>query len=523
LSSRLLIVSFSVCPAPDRHGVQLVNVLKALAPRYTVDVLTLRAGTMPFQERFMKTRMLRVPVVGMLGEQVEAFRRAIRRQLEGEEYDAIHLRSAWGGRAVLTGGPGARLVYEIARSTEGEPRAANAALADALAAEEQVCVSRAALILAPTEAARAHLAARGMGDKVVVVPPGVDVDHFDWEPPDDEDPPRVLYAGQIAGGRGVRLLLRAVAKLRRRRPVKLVLAGAVEEGFQQVLDEASFEAGLGPEDMESLGAIDHDDMPRVIAQAMVCVAPSAPDAAERPLASFPSKLLEYMACRRPVVAPRRPPVTEVISDGENGLLFSNGDAADLARCIGRILDDAELRARLSEAAYERVRRDHPASATRRRILEAYTRLFPASSWTPPSAAVAPINALPSHPDTTTARRPMPQMLVDGRAEGERSGEIIIDPVTPSQTVTMPELPTTVTPTEIVIEMEALTEEEMLQEALAESFADGAVTQKIVVASAMQVMADADTQAIDLRGQTFASDGPDEKTTPGPLRPRKRSG
>ena len=64
MSSRLLIVSFSVCPAPDRHGVQLVNVLKALAPRYTVDVLTLRAGTMPFQERFMKTRMLRVPVVG---------------------------------------------------------------------------------------------------------------------------------------------------------------------------------------------------------------------------------------------------------------------------------------------------------------------------------------------------------------------------------------------------------------------------------------------------------------------------
>jgi hypothetical protein len=335
----------------------------------------------------------------------------------------------------------------------------------------------------------------------------------------------VLYAGQIAGGRGVRLLLRAVAKLRRRRPVRLILAGAVEEGFQQVLDEACFEAGLTAEDVERLGAIDHDDMPRVIARATVCVAPSAPDAAERPLASFPSKLLEYMACRRPVVAPRRPPATEIVSDSENGLLFNNGDAADLARCIGRILDDGELRERLSAAGYERVRRDHPASATRRSILEAYTRLFPSSAWTPPSAGVAPINALPTHPDTTTARRPMPQPLVDGRAEGERSGEIIIDNVTPSQPGPFPASPTTVMPTEVVIEMEALTEEEMQQEWFAEGFAEGAVTQKIIVAAALPIMADADTQAINLQAPApgFASDDTDDKTSPGPLRPRNRSG
>src|SRR5260370_34434300 len=115
LSSKLLIVSFSVCPAPDRHGVQLLNVLKALAPRYTVDVLTLRTGTMPFQERFMKTRMLRVPVVGSLPEQVDMFRRAVRRQLEGEEDEVIHLRSAWGGRARLAEGR-ARLCHHVARS-----------------------------------------------------------------------------------------------------------------------------------------------------------------------------------------------------------------------------------------------------------------------------------------------------------------------------------------------------------------------------------------------------------------------
>jgi glycosyltransferase involved in cell wall biosynthesis len=501
LSSKLLIVSFSVCPAPDRHGVQLLHVLKALAPRYAVDVLTLRAGTMPFQERFMKTRMLRVPVVGPLPDQVEAFRRAIRRQLEGEEYDVIHLRSAWGGRAVLAGATG-RLVYEVARSPEGEPRAADAALSEALAAEEQLCLERAALVLVPTAAARDTLTTRGLGARVEVVPPGVDVDQFDWEPPAARDAvPRVLYAGRIAGGRGVRTLLRALGMVKRRRPFKLMLVGSVDESFGPLLEAALAQAGLGDDDVERLGPIEHDDMPRVIAQATVCVAPAAPDS-ERPLATFPTKLLEYMACRRAVVAPRRPAVQEVVHDGEDGLLFTPGDETDLARAIGRLLDDGALRERLAEAGYERVRAQHPASAARRRLLEAYARLLPPSSWAPPAAAVSPIDALPSRPDTTTAQRPLPAMVpLDGRAAGEKSGEIHIQHLAP-------EVP--VVPGEIVIEIEAELppdEDDLLSEALDQAFA-------------------AAVEPPDLRSSVLAFDDDriaDEKTTQRPLRPKKTSG
>jgi glycosyltransferase involved in cell wall biosynthesis len=501
LSSKLLIVSFSVCPAPDRHGVQLINVLKALAPRYAVDVLTLRAGTMPFQERFMKTRMLRVPVVGSLPEKVEAFRRAIRRQTEGEDYDVVHLRSAWGGRAVLEHASG-RLVYEVARSTEGEPRAADTALADALAAEEQLCLDRAALILAPTETARDVLTTRGLGARVEVVPPGVDVDQFDWEPPAALDAvPRVLYAGSLGGGRGVRTLVRAIGMVKRQRPVKLVLVGAEDEGFTATLEAALAEAELSPDDVERLGAIDHDDMPRVIAQASVCVAPAAPDS-ERPLATFPTKLLEYMACRRAAVAPRRPAVQEVISDGEDGLLFTPGDGADLARAIGRLLDDPRLREQLAGAGYERVRQRHPASAARRRLLEAYARLLPPSSWAPPAPAVSPIDALPARPDTTTARRPLPDVVpLDGRAAGERSGEIHIEHL-------VSDFP--VTPGEIVVELDALPpEDDILREALDEAFGPGDDAEELV-AIAAPLGFDDDRLA-------------DEKTEQRPLRPKKTSG
>lgn len=524
MASRLLIVSFSVCPGPDRHGVGLLNVLKALAPRYAVDVLTLRVGELPFVERFMKTRMLRVPVgAGGLAEQVEAFGRAVRRQLEGEEYDLVHLRAAWGGHAVLKDlqAP-TKLVYEVARSIEGEPRAADAELARKLEEEEAACLERADLTLVPTEGARQRLLGRVAPRLVEVVPPGVDVDHFDWEPAQgDDERARILYAGRLSAGRGVRLLASAVGKLRETRPVKLVLAGPVDEAFKPVLDEAMKRAGLADGDVEALGPIDHDDMPRVIAHSTVCVAPASPDSADRPLAGFPTKLLEYMACRRPVVAPRRSSVEEVIRDGEEGLLFAPGDSADLASAIGRLLDDAALREKCAEAGYRRVRLEHPASATRRRLLEAYALLLPASTWAPPGRATSPIDALPSHPDTTTARRPALLADGDGRASGERSGEIVIPPPTPEIKVvpgeivieavdfaeagepfdaTMDTVTATPSPPEISPEVSIDKPREAVPEPFDEGFSEEQRTRPFV--------------------NPFADD--DEKTRPGPLRTRRGS-
>jgi glycosyltransferase involved in cell wall biosynthesis len=500
--------------------VGLLNVLKALAPRHQVDVLTLRpqAGELPFVERFMKTRMLRVPVGhGSLGEKVEAFGRAIRRQLEGEEYDVVHLRSAWGGAAVVAGMQSGRLVYEVARSTEGEPRAADAELAARLADEEQLCLERADLVLVPTTRARMVLTQRGIApERTAVVPPGVDVDHFDWE----EEPAgadRVLYAGQIAGGRGVRLLLSAIGQVRRRRPVKLLLAGAVEEGFRPAIDAARDEAKLAPEDVELLGPIDHDDMPRVIAQAAVCVAPASPDARDRPLAGFPTKLLEYMACRRAVVAPRRSSVEEAVEDGQDGLLFEAGDAADLGRALYKLLDDTPLRRALAESGYRRVRQEFPASATRRRLLDAYSQLLPASEWLPPGAGAQSIDALPASPDTT-ARRLSPF----DREWAEVSGVIEI---TNSDST-----PIEVEPPEIIIE--AIDFEEageardatMDDEAPAHDFEEESKTRPFGVRLPEKGIPEF-VAAGPLLGQEPEPEPEDDReaTTPGPLRGRRPSG
>jgi glycosyltransferase involved in cell wall biosynthesis len=404
---RVLVIAFSVVPSPDRHSVQLINHLKALAPRYAVDVVTVKSPDLPYVDRFMKTRMLRVPCgTGPLTEQVEAFRRAVRRQLDGVDYDVVHFRCPWGGRPVCErkGELGARTIFEVARSPEGEPKGADPELLAMLRRDEAFCLEAADRVIVPTEAAAAFLRRRGLGTKVSVVAPGVDIDLFDWEEAPEPDPPRVLLAGRLGPARGVRLLLEAAREIVQHRRIELCLVGPVVPGFEEPLVQAIDRLGL--EDVvRLLGPVEHGDLPRVICSATVCVAPHAADENDRPLSSYPTKVLEYLACRRPVVAPRRPAVRELIEEGREGLMFTPGDVRDLAAKVLVLLGDPALRARLAEAGYRAARERHPASGTRRSLLAIYNRLAPPELWGPSPAGAQPSTEIPASPETTTARHP----------------------------------------------------------------------------------------------------------------------
>jgi glycosyltransferase involved in cell wall biosynthesis len=70
---------------------------------------------------------------------------------------------------------------------------------------------------------------------------------------------------------------------------------------------------------------------------------------------FSLPAIEAMACGVPLVATTGGALPEVVGeDGRTGLLVPPGDAGALATAIGRVLDSAELRTRLSAAARQRV-------------------------------------------------------------------------------------------------------------------------------------------------------------------------
>ncbi len=373
--ARVLITGFCAVPGPTRAGVQLRHVVRALSSDHTVDLLVARGADQAYVERQGNVRILRVPTQDTdLRSQVQSFQRALRRQLDGADYDVVHCRDGWSCRTVLDGRAtfGYAVVFDLTRApwVDGS---VDPELASELDRDADLCIAAADLVLVPTEPARRHAVARTRPDKVVVSPPGVDVDRFDWDDEPSSDEPRVLYAGALEPGRGVRTLLRAMVDVVKVVPARLVLIGPLAPGFEDPLAAAIRDLGLGDHvDIEP--PVDHDSMPRILAAATVCVVPAAPDLVPRATALYPTKLLEFMACRRAVVAPRRGTVAMLIDHGREGMLFQPAEPGDLGRKILRLLQDVELRTRMAQHGYERVRREFTASGARRAVRLAYQHL-----------------------------------------------------------------------------------------------------------------------------------------------------
>ena len=67
-------------------------------------------------------------------------------------------------------------------------------------------------------------------------------------------------------------------------------------------------------------------------------------------------LVHSLACGLPVLAARLAGMSEIINDGENGLLFDPADMDDFAGQLQRLAADPELRRRLGRAGLETARR-----------------------------------------------------------------------------------------------------------------------------------------------------------------------
>ncbi len=377
---RVLVVSFSVVPDASRQGIEIETVLKALAPRFSVDVLSIRTAAMGFVERYRRTRMLRVPVGdGSRVEQVEAFRRAVRRQLEGAEYDLIHFRSAYGGVPVcnLKEYLDCKLVYEVALSSSTERGRVSQAVLDDLETDEEYCLSQADLIIVRCQSAADDLMAKGISAPMAVVPPGVDIDTFDWEPSVRQSSRRIVHVGRLGPGRGIRNLLEAFRELLEYSEANLTLVGPVEEIFSSYLDDAIARLGIKPH-VTLLGEVDHEEIPRILAMADVCVSPWSPGA-DHPLYGYPNKLFEYMACRRAVIAMDEPVIRELLGPRPPVKLVAPEDASDLASAMLQLLADDKANRRLAEDGYNLVRSQFSASAARRALLTAYEKVFPSGT------------------------------------------------------------------------------------------------------------------------------------------------
>ena len=111
-------------------------------------------------------------------------------------------------------------------------------------------------------------------------------------------------------------------------------------------------------------------MPLALAAADVAVVPSIRDDAGN-VDGLPNVVLEALASGTPVVATPAGGIASVITDGENGLLVPERDAAGLAAAIDRLLADRALGAALGSRARSRVQAEHGWPGVARAFEAAY--------------------------------------------------------------------------------------------------------------------------------------------------------
>jgi phosphatidyl-myo-inositol dimannoside synthase len=161
----------------------------------------------------------------------------------------------------------------------------------------------------------------------------------------------VLYVGNLIPRKGVRFLIDAFHRLPPSIPARLLILG---EGTDRPKLEAQVrELGLNGR-VSMPGRVPDPELHRAFHDARVFVLPSIVDQ-RGDTEGLGVVLLEAMAYQIPVVGSAIGGITDIISDGDTGLLVPPEDPAAIAAAIERIATDAPLAERLARAGSRRVR------------------------------------------------------------------------------------------------------------------------------------------------------------------------
>jgi glycosyltransferase involved in cell wall biosynthesis len=249
-----------------------------------------------------------------------------------------------------------------------------------IARMEADAAAQATRVIAITGGLRDELIDRGVDeDKILLVPNGVDTERFVPLERDVElqrelglEGKKVIgYIGSVLDYEGLDLLIRAAAELDRTRDdfhVLIVGDGAEKEAFEDLAEEL----GLLSRVVTFTGRVPHEDVERYYSLVDIAPFPRLP----LPVCELvsPLKPFEAMAMGKAVVASDVRALAEIVTDGENGLLHTKGDSADLVRALGVLLDDDALRVRLGESGRKWVEQERDWRRLAKRVSDIYSSI-----------------------------------------------------------------------------------------------------------------------------------------------------
>ena len=340
---------------PDRVSWVLLQLRQALrVARGEVDLVQVRDAALSAALFLLTARIGRRPFVYWMSfPMVEGYRHRGRHPAASD---------AWGLRS-------ARLAY--------------AALAEHVL--YRLVLPRAQHVFVQSERMRTDLAAKGVRrDRMSAAPMGVSLSIYDARQIAPSQDPRLMgrrvlaYLGALDPEREIEMLVAALGIVARRGfDAALVIVGSASPADRRRLGQAAADQDLGDDRLVFTGHLPLAEALTYVRRADVCLAPF-PVWPETYLSATPTKLVEYLAMGRPVVATDHPDQRRALEESGAGMIVDRTPEA-FADATCRLLGDPAAAEAMGARGPAWVAANRHYAAISARVGSVYDRLLKRSA------------------------------------------------------------------------------------------------------------------------------------------------
>ncbi len=211
----------------------------------------------------------------------------------------------------------------------------------------------------------------GDKNKIHIIPQGTNTSDFPFKPRKIEthEPVIILSVGRLSVEKGFHIAIKAIANLvaHKRKIEYRIIGSGLEEAF---LRQTIAQLGL-QHHVKILGAVSTEHLRQHYADAHIFVLPSINMHDGSHTETQGVVLQEAQCSGLPVIASMTGGIPEIIRHGSTGLLFNEGDDAQLAQHIAKLIDDPDLYTSLCTQGRQDVEDNYSTEVICQRLLEVY--------------------------------------------------------------------------------------------------------------------------------------------------------
>ncbi len=194
-------------------------------------------------------------------------------------------------------------------------------------------------------------------DNLLVAPNGVDLDNYPTISTVDvlkyreelgmpQDKKIVMYCGHLYRRKGVYNIIEVAKKMRSDNNIIFVVVGGTPRDLEEYAKEVK------KNNLSNIILTGHklrNEVPKFLLSSDILLLPNLSVDQENIYFTSPIKMFEYMATGRPIVASDLPSIREILNK-HNAILVEAGQPIKLEEGIGRIVNDKNLAAHISQQA-----------------------------------------------------------------------------------------------------------------------------------------------------------------------------